>query len=120
MPKNRDDEHVRSTSLPIYTQESVRHRLHDNRLSETERRQTKVHLKALQRRERDLSRKLQHQREAEKERLEARRQHAADQRAATTWTPTWDQPIHEPPVAEPWAQDDAYLDPITDDQNKGR
>lgn len=99
MPTNREGDYVRSASLPIYTPESERKRLSDPRLSETERRQTRLHLKALRRRERDIGRKLQQQREEEARRLQQRRAEAADNRAAT-WTPTWDQPIHEPPTAD--------------------
>lgn len=96
MPTNREGDHVRSASLPIYTQESELRRLQDNRLSETERRQTRLHLKALQRRERDIGRKLQQQREEEARRLQQRRAEARDNRAAT-WTPTWSEPAYEPP-----------------------
>lgn len=125
MPTNREGDYVRSASLPIYTPESERRRLSDPRLSEAERRQTKIHAHALQRRERDIGRKLQQQREEEARRLQQRRAEAADNRAAT-WSPTWDSPTHPHPAEqapEPWQddQDPAYLDPITthDEQEGG-
>ena len=121
MPTNRQGDHVRSASLPIYTPESERKRLSDPRLSETERRQTKIHARALQRREREIGRKLQQQREEEARRLQERRQQARDSRAAT-YVPSWDTPTHAHPTEqdpELW-QDPSYLDPITNDQIERR
>ena len=100
MATDRDGNYKPSPALDRYTVEGERLRLQNPALTEVQRRQTRIHLRALHRADKERGERLKAQREAEKERLEARRQQAADQRAATTWTPTWDQPIHEPPTAD--------------------
>ena len=96
MATDRDGNYKPSPALDRYTVEGERLRLQNPALTEVQRRQTRIHLRALQRADKERGERLKAQREEEARRLQQRRAEARDNRAAT-WTPTWSEPAYEPP-----------------------
>lgn len=112
----------RSPALPTHSAESARAYLYRDDLTDRDRRAGRAHLAALERADRERGAALAERRKQERQALAERRQRAQDARYAhyDQQSPAqWSEPLHEPPTPEPW-QDDAYLNPITDDHNEGR